>query len=429
MSRVQLGALGVLVVFLVAVQWPLAQPGGMGAVLAAPAAPPISWYITIENVPLENLAPSVAYGNSHREYLVVWEEQVHAGQVGIIGRLVSSSAALAGPPFPVVTLPNVQYYRPAVAYSTRHGYYLVAYEHRSSTTDTDIWAIMVSGNGMPGLSFAIDTDTDKDWWPNVTYNETADEFLIVYEKYVSSTRRDIEARRVRASDLTVVGGRNLAGGANQLRRLPDVAYNSARNEYLIAYTLNSPPTAGGDIVGLISSANLGTLGSEIPITPVSTSPSQGVVSVAAGVDEYLAVWTEDPNATTASIWGRRIAGNGSLQSFINLAHDTDKKRVEPAVAHGDAGQYMVFWRYIASSTNWDIYGRIVKAGKDQADGAEFAIDTTAGLQRAPAVGCNLVGRCLVVYEDNYPGTAGNEDYNITGRLVGHQRAFLPLVAK
>ncbi len=398
-----------------------------GEQTTALAAPPMSLFINIRVDDRQNNNPSVAYNSKHDEYLVVWEEQIHGGEYGIFGRRVASDGGLIGPAFAIAHFTNRMLFLPDVAYSSKQDKYLVVYHERINAFDYDIAVVPVSWDGIPGSGYFIDYDLDWDWYSAVAYNFQNDEFLVIWEKCITclgGTNRDIEAQRIRASDGALLSWRNLGSSANTVRRFPDVVYNSARNEYLVAYTRHSNTSIDGDIIGIRTNANMSWLSSEFNITPSGYPPQDGV-ALAAGPDEYLAVWSED-HGTKSSIWGRRILGDGTTQSFFSLADDANKKRVEPAVDFGDGGHYLVTWRYIAGAANWDVYGRHVGAGQNSPEGAEFAIDDDSNFQKVPAVGCAPAGRCLVAEEDDWPGGA---DYEIRGRLVGYQRVVLPITLR
>lgn len=333
----------------------LAKPVEEAAEPLAPAAPPLSGYIRIEEATVDTLSPAVAYNSNRDEFLVVWEQHIHGGEVAIFGRRVSTSGETIGGSFPVAHYSLQPFYRPAVAYSPKQDSYLVVWHRKYSSVDYDVWGIPVSGSGVPGALFYIDNDLHQDWYPAIAYNGQADEFLVVFEKYVSTTRRDVEAHRIRASDWTEPSWKSIAGAANQLRRLPDVAYNVARNEYLIAYIHHSPPTGGGDVLARIASSNLGTLSSEMSISPSGNPPQVGV-ALAAGPDEYLAVFGEDHGASGYQVWARRIRGNATMDSFINL-NPTGVSRMEAAAAFGGGGHYLVALRR-GTTSNWDVYGPV-----------------------------------------------------------------------
>jgi hypothetical protein len=268
----------------------------------------------------------------------------------------------------------------------------------------------------------INGDSGKQWYPAVTYNSQRDEYLLVYENYWSSTLRDIDAQRVRASDGLVLGpssGYNIATAADTIRRLPDVAYNAARDQYLIAYTYQYP--TDGDIWGKIASYNFGYLSSEIHI--VDNTVDQDAVSLAAGPDEYLAVWNDGGGTT---IYGRRLSGTGALNPYIPIVNQAGQTHVEPAVAYGNAYGYLFAWRYAdAGPTGNDILGWIVRPGQQTLWGDRMILDHTTDSQRSPAVACGKLGDCLVVEEDNWPGG----DYEIRGRFVKGYHVGLPLVVR
>ncbi|MGB5933949.1 MAG: hypothetical protein WBH57_12900 [Anaerolineae bacterium] len=410
----------------------LARPASAGTSPAAISSPILGWFIDIWVDTVDNYNPAVAYNGLHDEYLVVWwndrgaTRDIYARRVGSDGTVKSW--------FSVVSNPNKWNWLPDVAYSPAQDEYLIVYAYNVTSTDYDLWARRIKWDGSwMSAEFPIDNDVDKDWYPALAYNSQNDEFLVVYEKYVSSTRRDIEAQRVRASDGVLLSWRNIAGVANQGRRLPDVAYNVTRNEYLIAYTMDPgiviTPTLGvQDIYGKVASANLGTLSSEIHIC--DDAYDQDSANVAAGPDEYLVVWEDGALGTSDyDIYGRRVSGAGTPQGASGgfpIAAATANLHVEPDVAYGAGYGYLVTWRYASgTSSGNDLYGRHVMPGQDSATGNEFAIDSGADSQRSPALACAPSGDCLVVEEDNWP--AG--DYEIRGRFVMPHRVYLPMVLR
>jgi hypothetical protein len=422
---------GVIILLLLASSSALAQTetqeeSKLAGDVTALAAPPMSKFINIRFDYIENRRPQVAFNSRHGEFLVVWEEEIHGGEVAIYGRRVGLDGETKGDAFAIQHFANRQLGLPEVAYSVKQDKYLVVFTEKVSSTNYDIAVVPVSWNGVVGSGYFIDWDSEWDWYPTVAYNVQNDEYLVVWENCIScqgGTRRDIKAQRIDASTGALLSWRYVAGSDNVIRRLPAVAYNFSRNEYLIAYTRHSNLSTVGDIVGLRTNFNMSwPVLSEIQIT-LSGYPPQVDVAIAAGPDEYMVVWDEDYGATKNSIWGRRVGGDGSLHSFIPLANDTGKIRFEPEVSFGDGGHYLVTWRYVGGT--WDIFGRHVRAGQNSPEGPEFPIDDGAGHQKVPAVSCAGSSPCLVVYEDEYPGP----DYEIRGRLVGHRRIHLPITLR
>jgi hypothetical protein len=263
----------------------------------------------------------------------------------------------------------------------------------------------------------------------VAYNSQNNEYLVVYENWWAGGLRDIDARRVDRDGNALGGasGVNIATGAGQERVFPDVAYNAARNEYLIVYTFGVG--SNGDIYGKVASANLGTLSSEKTIC--GDSYDQDFPAVAAGPNEYLVVWEDGTWGTNDyDIFARRVSGDGVPQGDsggFSIADATANLHVEPDVAYGRGYGYLVAWTYDGGS--YDVYARYVMPGQNSASGAEFAIDTTAHDQEEPAVACEPSGDCLVVEQDNWVVGPTAGDYEIRGRFVLPHHIYLPCVLR
>lgn len=375
---------------------------------------------------IDNLAPAVAYNSLHDEYLVVWYNcqgpatwDVYARRVRGDGTLLSS--------FTVATNAGELNWQPDVAYSPAQDQYLVVYSYECPPGDYDIWARRIGWDGSwMSAEFPISTDSDKQWNPAVAYSNQNDEYLIVYENWWGGGLRDVAAQRVRASDGHLLSWRNIATGAGEERFFPDVAYNEARNEYLIVYCFDLG--SNGNIYGKVASASMDTLSSEIHIC--DDAFDQRFPSVAAGPDEYLVVWEDGTLGTNDyDIFARRVSGAGAPEGSSGgfcIAWETAELHVDPAVAYGAGYWYLVTWRYFGPAPSGeDVYGRHVLPGRDEPAGQAFGIDTSFDSQAHPALACDSAGVCLVVEEDKYTGG----DYEIRGRFVTPYRVYLPLTLR
>jgi hypothetical protein len=387
--------------------------------------------ITIWEDSVSNVSPGVAYNTLRDEYLVVWHNyrpvttDIYARRVGSDGTLRSS--------FTVVSDDGETYDYPAVAYSPVQDQYLIVYVHESSPTDFDINAKRVTWNGgLIGEGFVIRDDVDKQWLPAVAYNSTDDEYLVVYNNWWAGGLDDIAAQRVRASDGTLLSWRNIAtgaGGDEKSRFFPDVAYNESRNEYLIAYAYEYSPT-DWDIYARVASADLGTLSSELHI--VDDTDFQTFVALAAGSDEYLAVWDDGPPyviiPTYRTIRARRVTGAGTLQPPMVIVHEEAEAHDRPDVAYGGAWGYLLTWRFQYSLSDDDVFGRFVRPGQNQPTGGYFCIDSRAADSDQAALACDPSADCLVVYMDDWnPGA--EIDSEIRGRFAGAWHVYVPLVLR
>lgn len=407
----------------------LAQPVTAGPSPGPVHSPILGPFINIRVDSLENYSPAVAYNSLHDEYLVVWYTEqdqytwdIWGGRVGSDGTLKSS--------FCVATGAGQKRWQPAVAYSPAQDEYLIVYTYEVTSDDYDLLAKRVKWDGSwVSPEFVINYDADKQWDPAVAYNSQDDEYLVVYENRWAGGLKDIAAQRVKATDasLSLLSWANVATGVGEDRYGPDVAYNPAGNDYLIAYgmagiAVPTPP----NIRGKVAPASLAgvSVSPEIHICCEDAHQQWGV-SVAAGPEDYLVVYIE--GIIMGNVRGRRVSGAGTplgpgrgfpiMADFSFMAD----------VAYGARYGYLVAWGLssFGGPSGDDVYGRYVMPGHDSAVGNEFPIDDGPDSQRLPAVACAPSGDCLVVEEDNWPGA----DFEIRGRFVMPWHVYLPMVLR
>ena len=393
-------------------------------------APPLGPFLDVWADAVGNHDPAVAYNSRHDEYLVVWwnnriaTRDLYARRVAGDGTLLSS--------FTIVSNANKWNWLADVVYNPVQDEYFVVYTYNNSSSDYDIWgrSIVWDGSSM-GAEIQINGEADIQWYPAVAYNSIDNEYLVVYENSWADGRRDIAAQRIRASDGAFLSWRNIATAANTIRRLPDVAYNEARNEYLIAYTYQFNSSGDGDILGRIASHNLGTLGAEMQI--VYNTACQESVALAAGPDEYFATWRDsgvDPNdgskcdLKTLTIFGRRVSGNGTLNPFVTIVRENQEIHAEADVAYSSFYGYVITWRHASTSSSHtdNVYGRNVRPQSNEIS-ARYDLDVGYDSQRSPTLACTDMGQCLFVEEDNYPAA----DYEIRGRILQLRNVFAPIM--
>lgn len=406
----------------------LAKPAVAALGPIAAQGPILGGWRTYRSDSVDNLASVVAYNNVRNEYLVVWEDH-NVSEIAIYGRRVGSDGYEIGSAIQIAHYSTYTSCQPAVAYSPAHDKYLVVYSQDSKPslppyTDYNIIGQPINGDGTKTeTGFLIGGNTNHQRHPVVAYNGAYDKFLVVWdEEQGAGGWHDIWAQRINAVDWSSVSGSvNIATGDSVHRRQPDVAYNAARNEYLIAYTYGD---AGG-IFGKVVNADLASTLSITELMLILNTNLQGDVALAAGPDEYLAVWQDGPNISWRTIYARRVTGTGVIPApaFL-IAEHTNEVCARPDVAYGRGYGYLVTWDYNPSTTP-DTYGRYVMPDHDLPAGDEFAIDLAPGSQIDPAVACSVSGDCLFVESDN----SGSPDYEINGRMVQLYHVYLPLVQR
>ena len=151
--------------------------------------------------------------------------------------------------------------------------------------------------------------------------------------------------------------------------------------------------------------------------------------MAAGPDEYLAVWQDEDSSGALDVYGRRIGGNGNplgSDSGFEINHFLLASSFAPEVAYGPAYGYMVAFQ-TDDGGNWedDVYGNYIRVGEEApADMAFFVDGGMFSSQREPDVACSPHGDCLFVDADDNTG-----DYEIDGQFMLAHRVYLPLVLR
>lgn len=148
-------------------------------------------------------APAVA-ASASSEYLVVWSDgrNVAGRHFDIWGRRVGTTGTFVGPDFRVVGPSAIGAdYDPAVTWNANDSQYLVVWEdHRTFTSNPDIWSRRVGLSGFPGGDMKISGpgSVGGEYAPAVAWNAANDQYLIVWEDYRNSSTRqtDIYGRRM-----------------------------------------------------------------------------------------------------------------------------------------------------------------------------------------------------------------------------------------
>lgn len=209
--------------------------------------------------------------------------------------------------------------------------------------------------------FVISADTTQEVSPVVAYNSARNEYLVVWYNDRAGCD-DIRAQRVSASGVLLGGPFYISAGCTLERRYPDVVYNSVHDQYLVVWE-QYDPTAGYSIRGRRISGSGAVLDSSDIIIQGSgynlTTPTKPAVSYAFTSDRYLIVWAETwhPTPITYFIYGKVMNESGVIEGgSITIAQGTDSLQ-EPDVAYNHhANRYMVVWQK-ESAPYIDIYGQ------------------------------------------------------------------------
>jgi hypothetical protein len=383
----------------------------------------LNWHDFNISAPLESQEhPRVAYNSTDQQFLVVWQDG-RDGNWDIYAQIVLTT----GIPITdniVVQDEAHQLVDPAVAHSPISDTYLVVWDDQD---EGDIEGRVLNADGTLGSALNVFNGAITGTQPAIAYNSTANQYLVVFAYQAGVGNYDIYGRLVWAGG--TVSGTAFAISDNAAdQSLPQVDYNATDDEYLVVWSDERADVA--DVYGRRVDADGTPLGSEFLIA--HDTDAQDAPSLAWNEDdnEYLVVWHDyrDSGTTGADIYGRRVGADGSLPgSEIALCTASDHQQY-PRVRYISAyGRYFALWQDNRNTaTGWDIYGQNVNG-----DGSLYGSNVTrfafSGYQERPGGDFSPeANRGLTVWQDGRNGTT----YKIYGRIKEPRFAiYLPLVLR
>lgn len=334
--------------------------------------------------------PDIALGQGTSRFLVVWEDGRDAVDA-IWGSLLYATGSLGIEG--VISATTIPRANPAVAFSPdagTAGEWLVVFQ-RDVNGDDQIGGRRVAVDGTTtGSGIYICEDSGDQTDPDVTYNPTSDQFLVVWEdSRAGASNIDVYGRRVSAAGST--SGATFAINTDAgYQASPAVA--ASDSGYLVVF--DAPDDITGQRVGTD-----GALQGQ-PLTISAPLDDQKLPAIAYNTQdgEYLVVW-HDNRSGNADIWGQRLDLDGSLLGE-NFAITSDASgQLFPTVAYNPGvNRYLVVWE--DRRTDADIYGRQIEADGTFTD-AEFVVAAAGSTaRRTPRIAFNPVpdpNEFLVVY--------------------------------
>jgi hypothetical protein len=287
--------------------------------------------------------PTMAYNSQNHEYMVVWEAE-SSGTYEVWGRRVSSKGALLGSAFRLS--PAGQGSNPDVAYSSVANEYLVVWEYNVA-----IYGQRVAADGaLLGSAFIIAAGSsgvsgcDQ---PTVAYGSVADRYLVAFRFTIIGTgSTGIWASSIQSNG-SLDGSSFLVHDQSDalVPEQPDVAYNRSRNEFLVV--CQRTYSAGDrDIYGRRVGMTGGAASLDSPFS-ITTSANDDTVPAVAAVPtvptagQYLVTWQ-----TNQDVRARTVSGSEALGTIRDLAN-TGWGEYRPAVAGCESTyQFFTVWTWI-----------------------------------------------------------------------------------
>jgi len=383
--------------------------------------------IVISALNNEQYLPAIAYNRVHHEYLVVWHNEWGPGSRDIYAQRVSDAGEVKS--WIVVAGGGHDRTQPAVAYDPVRDRYLVVwvYDVFGDGSDYDVYGRFLPWNG-PNASWTefkiVDWASDQ-FNPRVAFAGTQQEFLVAWTNIPDSPAVPayISGRRVWADGGFPTGAFTIASHLSSPRVNPAIAYNHARNEYLVVYD------NGADIFGVrLRGDGVALGGGEFGIAGWPDHERYADVAACAGLDQYLVVWQSLENSSDENIYGRYLNGAGTPEQAWFVG-GTSVGDLNPRVACNNAGNiYSIVWQAQYSNVfgPYGIWGKNVYPNKRP--GPQFVVSGATTLDSVgrtmPAIAGGHTNFLAAWEAERKPSWQ-----DIRGRLIGQRMLFLPSVRK
>ena len=280
-----------------------------------------------------------------------------AGEAGNGSRGVNSGGPISGR-FPISVVSNAPTHtaetNPAVAHNSGSmNTYLVVWDQLNSDGSASVvYGRLVYSNGTLDSRNRISPDTGYNQYPDVAYNPTLDQHLVVYEVGGLGIYGQITTN----TGVPVGPARSIVESVGSTYRQPAVVYSPTAGQYLVTWQRIQGTSMG--IEARTLSGDGTTLGSILEITtllPV-VQPAEPDVAYNSALDQCLVIWQQwssVSDTTQHDIWSQRISmtGGAHLEGSPIRVFDSTDDEVNPAVGAlpvpGSAGG-----RYLVVAQQW-----------------------------------------------------------------------------
>jgi len=393
---------------------------------------PVGNRFTISNDPgLEELSAAVAYNPNLQEYLTIWHND-RPGNDDIQAQRIASDGRLLGGRFYIAAGPGADRRFPDAAYDSQSHEYLAVWEHYDQASGS-FWIQGQRISDMGSLIGSVITICNvgvSSHAPAVAYASTANQYLIVWSWDSGGLMHIMGKTYSPGSGLSPMFYvfKDTVGG---LHMKPDLAYNRARNEFLVVwqeftagwmeiYGARVKMSGGPGVLGAPIGLSLGMAGDK-------THPAVAALPNPAGLGQYLVAWEDDSTLSDRNLMVRYVDGNGNMPIGIVVLANSPWDEYSPALAASESrDEFLATWTWTPAPTPpgmmqvraiaiprtgpWSAPSMIVGGGQ------VFDSAVTAGPN----------GDYLVAFDDNE--IIGVANRGIYGHLWG-DRLYLPIMLK
>ena len=372
---------------------------------AAVSATALGPEIVVSALDNEQGAQAVAFAEGPDEYLVVWHNLWGGGYYDIYAQRISAEGVLLSG-FSIASVPNDSF-MPAVAYDPTRDRYLVvwSYDFSGDGSDVDLRGRFIPRLGPdPSLTqFTIDSDPNNQLLAKVEFALAQDEFMVVWTDLGNLNPPKVIARRVFADGSGFPDGRFSVSSGTLSRLEAEIAYNPARNEFLIVFPAwVGPPVDNYEIHAVrLTAAGFILGGGEFEIAAMQSDDLQPVVASCRELDGYLVAW----QSYEPDIYARIVSGEGLVDGPPIHIEDSLNPDVSPDVACSlDGIGYLVAWQteYVLGLDG--VWARSVMANHVAGTMFEVVSPTLTSESTYPVV-AGGAGGFMITWEHEREGTS------------------------
>jgi len=372
---------------------------------------------TISSEDYDQWKPDIAYNSLHKEYLIVWHDASPIFPRAIMGQRVDLEGnTIAQFTIAYEDTPPRDNARASVAYDPDDDVYLVAWsrDYFGDDSDWDIYGRIIPWDG-PSPSqaqFSINGATRKQWHPRIAYGGTQGEFMVTWWTEGSGGVHSFcSAQRIAPTGTLVGSDITLPFSATEERVGPDIAYNQARNEYLIVY--QRMDDAGGNIYGVrLTGAGSVIGGDHFGIAAWPDPETVPRVAASRVADEWAIVWQSADGTGDTAIYARRMWVDGSGANLfatpVLISDTTSPERSPDIAAFSESREYLISFEARYTNLYYGILARTLNTQNTMGTEIDIRVPGTTSDRTSSAVAASPSG-WLVAWEHDRDETPTYQD--------------------
>ena len=353
---------------------------------------------------MDQTAPAIAFNPASGTYLVAYQDWL-ATYTKIVVRQVQADGTPSAPVY-LVSGEQLNAMAPDLAYNSSNGEYLVVWEQEYNATDHDIYARRIAADGNPAVGIiTVSYANEFESTPVVAYNETLNEYMVAWV-YRADMGGGTYQERVAEQRLSAAGAliesRDVIGYSSGNAKSPDLSYSPTSQYYLLVW---SGQDAGGDydVVGQRVLYNGVTVGDQILLAMWENNQLRPRLAYNPERDEFLAVWTDYHwDLINSLIYGQRLQPNGTMigGAVVPPGQSANGNQNPDVTFQPSAHGYLLTWEYMYSYSDHDVY-KALYSGTGSVLQNATAVSTFSTDEKKPVVASDAGSGVEIIWEDSH----------------------------